>query len=118
MTQAEKTLAKADGIIGRGLEKLQAKYREAEGNYRDTGYARYYSAMEKLEAEIEKLENYRNGSAAVRLAEGELHRLHLACRDYQQKLAGMAQELPRDSEERHLVERCNTWFAIIVEPYM
>lgn len=118
MTQAEKTLARADSIIGQGLEKLRAKHREAEGNYRDTGYTRYYTAMEKLEAQIDQLEGYRNGSHSARLTEGELNRLHLACRDYQQKLAEMAKELPQGSEERWIVERCSTWFAIIVEPYM
>lgn len=56
-----KTIDKCKSICFKEIEKLGAKREEAEGNYRDTGYGRYYNKMIECDETIEELENFING---------------------------------------------------------
>lgn len=72
MIKAEKTIARVNGILDKAIESLQNEYHEAEGNYRDMGWDRYYTKMERLEKEIEELEKYRLIKTKLRQAEKAL----------------------------------------------
>lgn len=62
--------------------RLELKYLEAQGNYRDTGYARYYNQMEKLEGELEEVDNFRNGALNTARVESEARRYRKAIFEY------------------------------------
>lgn len=72
MGKAEKTIARVNDILDKAMESLRNEYKEAEGNYRDTGWDRYYNKMERIEAEIEELKKYRHVDASLRRAEKAL----------------------------------------------
>lgn len=72
MIKAEKTIARINGILDKAIESLQNEYHEAEGNYRDTGWDRYYTKMERIEKEIDELKKYRQVDAMLRHAEKAL----------------------------------------------
>ena len=70
--KAEKTIARVNSILDKAIDSLQSEHKEAEGNYRDTGWDRYYTKMESLEKEIEELEKYRLIKTKLRQAEKAL----------------------------------------------
>ena len=55
-SKAEKTIERCKEICHKQISKFEEEYLEAEGNYRDLGYDRYYNKMERLKDEINKLE--------------------------------------------------------------
>lgn len=44
--------------ITQAMEKNRKCYKEANANYKDTGYDRYWNKMEKLDAEYKELEAF------------------------------------------------------------
>ena len=72
INKAEKTIARVNSILDKAIDSLQSEHKEAEGNYRDTGWDRYYTKMERLEKEIEELEKYRLIKTKLRQAEKAL----------------------------------------------
>ena len=63
LSKAQKTIERVNGILDKAIDSLKAEYHEAEGSYRDTGWDRYYTKMERLEKEIEELKKYRQVEA-------------------------------------------------------
>lgn len=55
-SKAENVIQKCKDLCYKQKEKFVNEFLESEGNYRDTGYDRYYNKMEKLKDEINKLE--------------------------------------------------------------
>ena len=53
-----KEIEKAISRITQAIEKNRKAYIEADGNYRDTGYDRYWNKMQKLDAEYEELKAF------------------------------------------------------------
>lgn len=53
-----KEIEKAILRITQAIEKNRKAYVEADGNYRDTGYDRYWNKMQKLDAEYEELKAF------------------------------------------------------------
>ncbi len=51
----QKEIEKAVLKITQAMEKNRKEFVEVEGNYRDTGYDRYWNKMQKLDAEYEEL---------------------------------------------------------------
>lgn len=115
MTQAEKTIARVNYTINKSLEKLHTLYREAEGNYRDTGYLRYYNRMDQLEEQIDQLEYFRDGRriAAVTNTRNECFRD--ACGKYRNKLNDLKKDYPGEKDVQFAIDRCREIFAITVE---
>ena len=73
-------------ILDAETERLKQKYRDAEGNWHDTGYQRYYSQMEKIEAELDDIDTMRNGKIELQRALDESLRLRQAIGEYQKQL--------------------------------
>lgn len=44
--------------IEKAISKLKPAYEEAKDFYTDTGYDRYYNKMQKIESELQELEEY------------------------------------------------------------
>lgn len=53
-----KEIEKAISRITQAIEKNRKAYAEAAGNYRDTGYDRYWNKMQKLNTEYEELKAF------------------------------------------------------------
>lgn len=51
----QKVIENAILKITKAIEKNRKDYCEAKGNYKDTGYDRYYNKMQKLDKEYEEL---------------------------------------------------------------
>lgn len=51
----QKEIEKAVLKITQAMEKNRKEFVEVERNYRDTGYARYWNKMQKLDVEYEEL---------------------------------------------------------------
>ena len=90
--------------------KLKAKYKEYEGNWRDTGYDRYYNAMERLENELDELELFRNSKLAVIQAENKTRRYRKVMTEYLSSMSAYAEnhkgvERPVDETVKELKHR-------------
>ncbi|MDE6053391.1 MAG: hypothetical protein K2G55_06470 [Lachnospiraceae bacterium] len=44
--------------LNNALEKLRAEYREAQRDYADSGYDRYFNKMNRCEKQIDEIEEY------------------------------------------------------------
>lgn len=77
---------RVDKILSAEQQKLKAKYDDAEGSYRDTGYERYYKAMNKAEAELDELDEYRNSKLRIAEAESKARRYRKVLDDYMKSL--------------------------------
>lgn len=62
-----KTIARAKKIIQTRLDKINAEYTDAYMLWIDTGYARYQTKMDKLDAERSELEDWMSGRALMEL---------------------------------------------------
>ena len=91
MSKAQKTIERVNGILDKAIDSLKAEYREAEGNYRDLGWDRYYTKMGKIEAEIEELEKYRQVEAKLRYAEKALDKQRMVKKIFFKKLDTLAE---------------------------
>lgn len=91
MSKAQKTIERVNSILDKAIDSLKAEYREAEGNYRDTGWGRYYTKMERLEKEIEELEKYRQVDTKLRLAEKALDKQRTIKKIFFKKLDTLAE---------------------------
>lgn len=61
----EKLEADKQQRVCREIEKLKRQYKEAMGNFNDTGYVKYQNKMDRIEQEISELESYKNEGCAV-----------------------------------------------------
>ena len=79
-------------ILDAEIAKAREKYREAEGSYRDTGWTRYYTAMEKAEAELNELEGFRMSKVNLAAAEGKARRYDRAVTMFRKSMSEYAEE--------------------------
>lgn len=79
-------------IIDAELEKARAKHRDAEGCWRDTGWERYYKAMEKAESEIAELETFRNIKLNLAQAEGRSRRYGKVVGEFRKSMTAYAED--------------------------
>lgn len=91
MSKAQNTIERINRILDKALEDARKEYREAEGSYRDTGWDRYYTKMERIEKEIEELEKYRLVEAKLRQAEKALDRQRTVKKIFFKKLDTLAE---------------------------
>lgn len=81
---------RVDKILDAERTKLKEKYHEAEGNYRDTGYDRYYNMMTRAEDELEALETYRNSKLIIAQADSKNRRYRKVVDEYLRSLMAYA----------------------------
>lgn len=77
-------------ILDAEIAKAREKYREAEGSYRDTGWTRYYTAMEKAEAELNELEWFRMSKVNLAQAEGRSRRYSKVVGEFRKSMTAYA----------------------------
>lgn len=61
----ERIEAYKTNTLQHAIDKAKEDYHEAELNYRDTGYDRYWNKMQKLQQDIEELEAYQEREQAI-----------------------------------------------------
>lgn len=61
-----KVIEKCKAMCEKEIARLKEEYDEAQGNYGDTGYDRYYKKMCKTEDAIEELEKFLYGDAMAK----------------------------------------------------
>lgn len=107
-----KTIEKVEfykkNMIEKAIEKAKSEYAEADGNYRDTGYDRYFSKMQKKEKEIEELENYLSRDKAIQDAILEKKKIRAELDEIKKtlknKLFYLLASIPECSEGRSIQE--------------
>lgn len=107
-----KTIEKVEfykkNMIEKAIEKAKSEYAEAEGSYRDTGYDRYYSKIQKKAEEIEELENYLNRDNAIQDAIQEKKKVREELEEIKKKLKNklfyLLAAIPECSEARSIQE--------------
>lgn len=106
MTEADKAIARAQTILQKKQGDLIAKLREAEGNYNDTGYERYYNQKERIEAQIDQLDTYIKAQRYLKEADKEAKRYKDLIREHETFLRDYLERLPKGSAERDAVSHC------------
>ena len=96
MRRRENTMAtnwreRINKILDAEIAKAREKYREAEGSYRDTGWSRYYNAMEKAEAELDEIESFRRSREILATAESRARRYGRAVTMYRKSMSEYAE---------------------------
>ena len=106
MTEAEKAIARAQTILQKKQGDLIDKLREAEINYNDTGYERYYNQKERIEAQIDQLDTYIKAQRYLKEADKEAKGYKDLIRDHETFLRDYMERLPKGSAERDAVDHC------------
>lgn len=106
MTEAEKAIARAQTILQKKQGDLIDKLREAEINYNDTGYERYYNQKERIEAQIDQLDTYIKAQRYLKEANKEAKGYKDLIRDHETFLRDYMERLPKGSAERDAVDHC------------
>ena len=106
MTEAEKAIARAQTILQKKQADLIDKLREAEINYNDTGYERYYNQKERIEAQIDQLDTYIKAQRYLKEADKEAKGYKDLIRDHETFLRDYMERLPKGSAERDAVDHC------------
>ena len=106
MTEAEKAIARAQTILQKKQGDLIDKLREAEINYNDTGYERYYNQKERIEAQIDQLDTYIKAQRYLKEADKEVKGYKDLIRDHETFLRDYMERLPKGSAERDAVDHC------------
>lgn len=75
-----------DKILTAERERIEKKLKEAEGNYRDTGYSRYFKQMEKCEIELAEIEDFQKSGIKIAKAENIGRRYEKAINKYREKM--------------------------------
>ena len=73
-------------ILDTEREKIEHKFLEAEGNYRDTGHGRYFNQMERYEKELVEIDDFLNSQLNVNRAESEARRYRKALIAFRQQM--------------------------------
>ena len=66
--------------------RLETKLSEAEANYRDTGYQRYYTQMGKYDDELAEIDSFMRSQLKIATAESETRRYRKAINEYRKQL--------------------------------
>ena len=106
MTEAEKAIARAQTILQKKQGDLIDKLREAEINYNDTGYERYYNQKERIEAQIDQLDTYIKAQRYLKEADKEAKEYKDLIKEHETFLRDYMERLPKGSAERDAVDHC------------
>ena len=106
MTEADKAIARAQTILQRKQGDLIDKLREAETNYNDTGYERYYKQKERIEAQIDQLDTYIKAQRYLKEADTEVKEYKNLLKAHETFLRDYMERLPKGSAERDTVDHC------------
>ena len=110
MSKAEKTIARVNAILDKAIDSLRSEYKEAEGNYRDTGWDRYYAKMERIEKEIEELEKYRLIKTKLRQAQKALDKQRKVKEIFFRKLDVLAEGHKGEELFQNILKVCRERF--------
>ena len=106
MTEAEKTIARVQTILQKKQGDLINKMVEAELNFNDTGYERYYNQKERFEKQIDELDTYLKANKYLKEADAEIKEYKSLLRAHEEFLAEFRERLPKGSREREAVDQC------------
>lgn len=86
--------------ITQAMEKNRKQYVEADANYRDTGYDRYWNKMQKLDIEYEELKTFLHGEKIEVTPETirKLRELQAKVTSLKSKWEILRRELPASAE--------------------
>ena len=118
MTISEKAIAKADKAINEAIEKLEAEKKEAQADFWDTGYDRYYNKMHRCEDQLEHLREYVDSRSDVKRYRKRIANLESGISVYMKKLDELQIELRGDIPDNQLayiIERCKTRLELALD---
>lgn len=118
MTISEKAIAKADKAINEAIEKLEAEKKEAQDDFWDTGYDRYYNKMHRCEEQLEHLREYVDSRSDVKRYRKRIANLESGIRAYMKKRDELQIELRGDIPDNQLayiIERCKTRLELALD---
>lgn len=114
MRKADKAIERASAVIQKAIDGIRTEYREAEGNYNDTGYQRYYNKMQACEDDIARLEGFIHSARELALAEREVARYRKMFAMYQDRLDTLYTEWYRgNSEAYEIIGRCKSTLKVV-----
>ena len=108
MRKTEKTIERCNRIIDKAAEDLKQEYQEALGNYNETGFNRYYNKMQKLEEDLDKLDDYRHAKRYLAELQRKADKLEKVMALYLKKLDELKAEYPGDDYVSQIVGRCKS----------
>ena len=106
MKKADDAIKRANGILQKAIDSIIEMRREAEGNYHDTGYGRYYNKMEECDTDIGRLEGYINSARYLRDAEREVAKYRRIISRYKDRMDEIAKEYDGDYAALEIIHRC------------
>ena len=106
MKKTDDAIARAKAILEKRREELQKEYDEAEGNYHDTGYDKYYKMMIDREEDMERLDKIIDAKLRIARAERNNNKANLAKALFLDRLEKLADEYPGDEYVRQICDRC------------
>ena len=104
-----KAIAKAEKIIQDAIDKIEAMRDDAQRNFWDTGYNRYYNKMHDCEEALDELTKYLDCRKDVKRYRQRINTLESVIRLYERKLDELRDELKGDVpdvELNYIIERC------------
>lgn len=109
MRKADKAIDRAKAIIQKAIDGINEERREAEGNYNDTGYQRYYNKMQACEDDIARLEGFIHSVRELALAEHEVARYRKMYSMYLDRLDNLYTDWYNgNSEAYEIIGRCKS----------
>jgi hypothetical protein len=113
MRKADRAIDRANAIMKKAIDSIQADFAEAEANYRDTGYGRYFKKMQSCEDDIDRLERYIYSAVDLAKAEREADRYRRMIAKYREKLDKLyAEEYRGDSAAYEIIGRCKSILSV------
>lgn len=102
----EKVEAYKDKTIKTALERAKEQYQDAKDFYNQTGYDRYYNKMNRLEQEINELEEYQHRDDVILAAIAERTKVKQEIEELKKvlrnKLFYLLEAIPECSEGRSI----------------
>lgn len=109
MKKADDAIKRANAILQKAIDSILEMRREAEGNYHDTGYGRYYNKMQACDDDVARLEGVMHSVRELAEAEREIARYRRMFALYQDKLDKLyTDEYRGNSEAYEIIGRCKS----------
>ena len=118
MTIAEKAILKADKVIDDAINKLEEERVEAQRDYWDTGYDRYYKKMHNREEQLEQLKEYIGARIESRRLRRRCNSYERAIETYMKQLDELGQDLRGDLPDNvinYVIGRAKTRLELSLE---
>jgi hypothetical protein len=114
MRKADRAIDRANAIMKKAIDSIQADFAEAEANYRDTGYGRYFKKMQSCEDDIDRLERYICSAVELAKAEREADRYRRMIAKYREKLEALrSNDYVGDRQAGEIICRCEALLKML-----